>query len=209
MGQSRPLLCLFSHHKFNNTNWKKCRWCAWDSNPQPQDGGRWWSNVDELYLWQEVIFSSFSVICEQFGVEIKWRQIWIQSSPKKDSSGWKSCIGITFSGIWAEPSHSAEWFLNKQPKIDYSPKKSNFAQNGNITSKWGYVPNKSKICQTSNICPKGDKSPKNNKSPNLWHCAQTRTSRQKLSPLRSSVSSVTRLGNLLDFGQLFKAFGNN
>ena len=40
MGQSRPLFCLFlffSRHNFN-TNWKKHRWCAWDSNPGPQDG---------------------------------------------------------------------------------------------------------------------------------------------------------------------------
>ena len=42
MGQSRPLFCLFSffsHYNFN-TNWKKHRWCAWDSNPGPQDGRR-------------------------------------------------------------------------------------------------------------------------------------------------------------------------
>ena len=40
MGQSRPLFVLFSffsHYNFN-TNWKKHRWCAWDSNPGPQDG---------------------------------------------------------------------------------------------------------------------------------------------------------------------------
>ena len=40
MGQSRPLFVLFSffsHHNFN-TNLKKHRWCAWDSNPGPQDG---------------------------------------------------------------------------------------------------------------------------------------------------------------------------
>ena len=36
MGQSRPLFCLFSFfssYNFNNTNWKKHWWCAWDSNP--------------------------------------------------------------------------------------------------------------------------------------------------------------------------------
>ena len=35
--------CLFSfisHYNFN-TNWKKRRWCAWDSNMGPQDGRRW------------------------------------------------------------------------------------------------------------------------------------------------------------------------
>ena len=40
MGQSWPLFCLllfFSHYNFN-TNWKKHRWCAWDSNLGPQDG---------------------------------------------------------------------------------------------------------------------------------------------------------------------------
>ena len=24
----------FSHYNFNNTNWKKLRWCVWDSNPR-------------------------------------------------------------------------------------------------------------------------------------------------------------------------------
>ena len=42
MGQSMPLFCLFSFFSRNNfnTNWKKLRWCAWDSNPGPQDGRR-------------------------------------------------------------------------------------------------------------------------------------------------------------------------
>ena len=37
--------CLFppiSLYNFNNTNWKKLRLCAWDSNPRPQDGKRRW-----------------------------------------------------------------------------------------------------------------------------------------------------------------------
>ena len=34
------LFSLFSRYNFNNTNWKKLRWCAWDSNPGPQDGWR-------------------------------------------------------------------------------------------------------------------------------------------------------------------------
>ena len=36
------LFCLFSFFsRYNfNTNWKKRRWCAWDSNPGPQDGRR-------------------------------------------------------------------------------------------------------------------------------------------------------------------------
>ena len=41
MGQSTPLFCLFSSfscYKFNNTNWKTLRWCAWNSNPGPHDG---------------------------------------------------------------------------------------------------------------------------------------------------------------------------
>ena len=44
MGQSRPLFCLFlssSHYNFNNTNWKKHRWCAGDLNPCSHDGRRW------------------------------------------------------------------------------------------------------------------------------------------------------------------------
>ena len=41
MGQSRPLFVYFRPFlitNFNNTNLKKCRWCAWDSNPEQQDG---------------------------------------------------------------------------------------------------------------------------------------------------------------------------
>ena len=44
MGQSRPLFVYFrSFHtpiQMTNTNWKKHRWCAWDSNPGRQDGRR-------------------------------------------------------------------------------------------------------------------------------------------------------------------------
>ena len=32
--------CLFSFFSRYNFNWKKHRWCAWDSNPGPQDGRR-------------------------------------------------------------------------------------------------------------------------------------------------------------------------
>ena len=34
------LFLSFSRYNFNNSNWKKRRWCAWDSNPGPQDGRR-------------------------------------------------------------------------------------------------------------------------------------------------------------------------
>ena len=42
MSQSRPLFVYFVlfHYNFNNTNWKKHRCCARDSNPRPQDGRR-------------------------------------------------------------------------------------------------------------------------------------------------------------------------
>ena len=35
----------FSHHNFNNSNWKKHRWCAWDSNLGPQDGRHRWNHL--------------------------------------------------------------------------------------------------------------------------------------------------------------------
>ena len=41
MGLSWPLFVYFSFfsgYNFNNTNWKKYRRCAWDSNPGPKDG---------------------------------------------------------------------------------------------------------------------------------------------------------------------------
>ena len=34
------LFSSFSHYNFNNTNWKKRSWCAWDSNTGQQDGRR-------------------------------------------------------------------------------------------------------------------------------------------------------------------------
>ena len=37
------LFSSFSHYNFNNTIWKKCRWCAWDLNPGPQDARRRWN----------------------------------------------------------------------------------------------------------------------------------------------------------------------
>ena len=37
----------------------------------------------------------------------------------------------------------------------------------------------------------------------------TMQDRQRYGELKSLVASVTRLGDLLDLGQLFKAFGNN
>ena len=44
MDQSRPLFVYFrSFHipiQMTNINWKKHRWCAWDSNPGQQDGRR-------------------------------------------------------------------------------------------------------------------------------------------------------------------------
>ena len=41
MGQSRPLfLFIFVFSTCYNLNWKKHRWCAWESNPGRQDGRR-------------------------------------------------------------------------------------------------------------------------------------------------------------------------
>ena len=34
------IFVFFSHYNFNNTNWKKSRWCAWDLKLGPQDGRR-------------------------------------------------------------------------------------------------------------------------------------------------------------------------
>ena len=46
----------------------------------------------------------------------------------------------------------------------------------------------------------------NTRAHNLWPQS---TTKQKFILLQWVMTSVTRLGNLLDFGQLFKAFGNN
>ena len=62
MGQSRPLfLFIFVVSICHNLNWKKRRWCAWDSNPGRQDGRReriHWATAAPLcfelkhYLWR-------------------------------------------------------------------------------------------------------------------------------------------------------------
>ena len=44
------LFCLFSscsHYNSNNTNWKNCRWSAWESNPWPHNLGA--DNTKELW----------------------------------------------------------------------------------------------------------------------------------------------------------------
>ena len=81
--------CLFlSFSRYNfNTNWKKCRWCAWDLNPGPQDGRRrrnHWAmaatlNVTCLAIpktsvcesvaitWQSIFDDRLTKTCEQRG----------------------------------------------------------------------------------------------------------------------------------------------
>ena len=53
IGQSRRLFRLFSSFSncdnnysfnFNNINWRKHKWFAWDSNQGPQDGRRRWNH---------------------------------------------------------------------------------------------------------------------------------------------------------------------
>ena len=58
MGQSRPLLNLFSwlshsNHNFNNMNWKNCKCFAWDSNT-----GRWIIGADETTELSHQCFSA-------------------------------------------------------------------------------------------------------------------------------------------------------
>ena len=51
------LFSFFSCYNFN-TNWKKSRWCAWDTNPGPQDDRRRWNHgavaaipSSYLFIW--------------------------------------------------------------------------------------------------------------------------------------------------------------
>ena len=57
MGQSRPLflfIFVFSTSYNLNSNWKKRRWCAWDSNPGWQDGRRerihWATAAPQIFI---------------------------------------------------------------------------------------------------------------------------------------------------------------
>ena len=58
--------CLFSscsHYNFNITNWKKCRWCARDLNPGPQDGRRRRNHgAMAAVTLPPFIFNTFSII---------------------------------------------------------------------------------------------------------------------------------------------------
>ena len=59
------LFLIFSRYNFNNTNWKKCRWCAWDSNPGPQDGRRRWNHgamaaTSKLFINRLELYGSVS-----------------------------------------------------------------------------------------------------------------------------------------------------
>ena len=65
MGQSRPLFCLFSFfssYNFNNTNWKKLWWCAWDLNPGPQAVRRWRNHGAMAATHLAHVWSSNSVL---------------------------------------------------------------------------------------------------------------------------------------------------
>ena len=55
------LFSFFSHYNFNNTNWKKHRWCAWDSNPRPIDGRcRRYHGAMAAAPWSEIFIPCFS-----------------------------------------------------------------------------------------------------------------------------------------------------
>ena len=67
MGQSWPLfpfIFVFSTCHNSNLNWKKRRWCAWDSNPGRQDGRRkrihWATAAPQTII---MIRWSFTFIC--------------------------------------------------------------------------------------------------------------------------------------------------
>ena len=98
MGQSRPLFVYFrSFHipiqmtniQFEQYKLKKCRWCAWNSNPGQQDGRRrriYWAMAATHfcpYQHSRLLFSLFSSFQQQITVNYKngwnWtRVLWCQ-----------------------------------------------------------------------------------------------------------------------------------
>ena len=84
MGQSRPLFCLFSFFsRYNfNTNWKKCRWYAWDSNPGPQDGRR----IRNLYFLTRS--HSFDLIISIELISLIRLYTWIRIRVSRSTSRW-------------------------------------------------------------------------------------------------------------------------
>ena len=125
MGQSRPL-CLFlsfSNYNFNNTNWKKLGWCAWVSNPRPQDCRHRQNHramaaaqVCIVNSNQSLFLSLDSFLCslthKWTTLASSWEQCdqmlkWIQSSP-------------ILLKIWPKSSHCS---FNKVTFLN-SPKKS-------------------------------------------------------------------------------------
>ena len=67
------LFLSFSHHNFNNTNVKKHRWCACDSNPGPQDG-RCRQNTKSYIIKSLFTYLSLCLFCTQVSVlfYFKW-----------------------------------------------------------------------------------------------------------------------------------------
>ena len=65
------LFLSFSHYNFNNTNWKKCRWCAQDSNLRPQDG-RHRRYHGAMAAAQQILNVCSSIIIEQLTCFYFW-----------------------------------------------------------------------------------------------------------------------------------------
>ena len=113
MDQTRPLFCLFSsfsHYNFNNTNWKKCRWCAWDSNLRPKDYKcRWYHGAmaaafpltllptNQIRLNLKVCISLQNREMERR----KFGSVWAVFMPKFRS--YEKTSGIPDSGIFSKP----------------------------------------------------------------------------------------------------------
>ena len=55
------LISLFFRYNFNNTNWKKCSWCAWDSNPGRRMVGA--DETTELWLPPPQVFFCVGYNC--------------------------------------------------------------------------------------------------------------------------------------------------
>ena len=97
------LFSSFSQHNFNNTNWKKCRWCAWDSSPQPQSGRH---RQNHGTMAAALIYWFLHTYLPQFEYfHIFWLNIsmWIVSTlmeerhwkPKPKRISWQNSIWIT------------------------------------------------------------------------------------------------------------------
>ena len=82
----------FSHYNLNNTNWKKRRWFAWDTNPGPQDG---WHRRNDGAMADSTIKNIFNCIILTWSIPWKCPNTFlVQLSFNQGNGLYASCTSL-------------------------------------------------------------------------------------------------------------------